>query len=191
MAKLVPYTGSIELITGSMFSEKTSTLINRVERYLIAKRKVIALKWKGDTRYTENPEIMTHSGLTCPCIPCDDDDLKTVYPKLKGYEIICIDEGCFFKDIVNFCENLANKGHTVIVASLIGTYFREGFNDILNLIPKCEKVTMLQAICMRCYKDGATFTEMVKQGVQRDGKELIGGTGDYIAVCRQCYFESS
>lgn len=179
------------LLADFTVTHNSSTLINRVERYLIAKRKVIALKWKGDTRYTKNPEIMTHSGLTCSCIPCDDDDLKTVYPKLKDFEIICIDEGCFFKNIVAFCDELANKGHTVIVASLIGTYFRDGFNDILNLIPKCEKVTMLKAICMRCYKDGATFTELVKHGAQRDGKELIGGTGDYIAVCRRCYFESS
>ena len=45
-----------------------------------------------------------------------------------------------FKNIVNFCEFLANKGHRVIVASLVGTFERKGFNDILNLIPKCENI---------------------------------------------------
>jgi thymidine kinase len=187
---LKPYHGSIELITGPMFSEKSSTLINRIERYLIAKKKVIALKWGGDTRYSGEPYLVTHSGLQYRCIPCDDNELKHIYPRLKDYEVICIDEGSFFKDIVSFCENLANRGHKVIVASLVGNYFRTGFNDILNLIPKCEKITMLTAVCMRCFEEGATFTQMTRKDVVRDGRELVGGPESYIAVCRKCYFQS-
>jgi|SRR3990172_13429618 len=182
---------SIELITGPMYSLKSTTLIGRMERYLIANKKVIALKWKGDTRYTDEPYIMTHSGLKCECIPCDNDDLKTIYDKIKDYEIICIDEGAFFKDIVKFCDNLANKGHTVIVASLVGNYFRTGFNDILNLIPKCEKITWLTAICMVCFKDGASFTQLIRKDVERDGKELVGGKESYIACCRECFNKTS
>jgi thymidine kinase len=182
--------GSIELIAGSMFSGKTSEIIRRIERYLIANKKVIALKWKGDTRYTDEPYIITHSNLRCECIPCDNGDLKIIYSRIKDYEIICIDEGCFFQDIVSFCEDLANKGHTVIVASLIGNYFREGFNDILNLIPKCETVTWLTAICMNCYKEGAAFTQMIRKDIPRDGKELVGGKNSYIACCRECFYKT-
>ena len=114
MTSLEFYNGSIELITGPMFSGKSSELITLIDRYLIAKRSVIALKWGGNTRYTGEPYITTHSGLQCKCIPCDDDELKKIYPKIKDYDIICIDEGSFFKNIVTFCDNLANKGHKVI-----------------------------------------------------------------------------
>lgn len=178
--------GSIELVTGPMFCGKSSYLADKIERYTIAKRKCIALKWKGDTRYTDQPYIVTHSGIKCECIPCDNDDLKTIYTRISAYDIICVDEGAFFKDIVNFCEMLANNGHTVIVASLIGTFQREGFNDILNLIPKCEKITMLSAICMKCFSEGAAFT---KRTVGSSEIELVGGAESYIAICRECFMK--
>jgi thymidine kinase len=184
--------GSIELITGPMFSGKSTTLIARIERYLFAKKKVIALKWRGDNRYTKESQIVTHSDLRCDCVPCNDDELKTLYNDvLHDYDVICIDEGSFFKDIVAFCEMLANKGHTVIVASLIGTYQRIGFNDILNLVPKCEKVTMLTAVCTCCFSDGAAFTKLTRTDVEHDGKELVGGKESYMAVCRKCFFDNT
>lgn len=190
MSTLEPFNGSIELITGPMFSGKSSELIILIERYLIAKRSVIALKWGGDTRYTGEPYITTHSGLQCKCIPCDNEELKMIYPKIKDFEIICIDEGSFFRDIVEFCDMLANKGHRVVIASLVGDADRKGFNDILNLIPRCEKVTFLKAICMECYKDGASFTEFIRTDVDRNGKEYVGGAESYRAVCRKCFYKN-
>lgn len=190
MANKLPYSGRIELIVGSMFAGKSSYLISKIERYLIAKKKVVALKWAGDTRYTGEPYIVTHSGLQCRSIPCDDNDLLTIYPRIKEADIVCIDEGQFFQDIVAFCEFLANRGHIVVVAALAGTYFRVGFHDILNLIPKCEKVTMLHAVCMNCFQDGACFTDMTRSDVARDGSDLIGGAESYKAVCRKCYYQN-
>ena len=177
------YKGTIELVTGPMFSGKSSYIINKIERYMIAKKSCIALKWKGDIRYTIEPFITTHSGLKCECISCDN--LFDVYPSIKKYEIICIDEGAFFKEIVSFCEMLANNGHIVIVASLIGNYKRERFNDILNLIPKCEKVTMINAICVKCFNETASFSKRIVNSTEL---ELIGGSESYIAVCRKCFF---
>lgn len=182
--------GSIELITGPMMSGKSSYLIAAIERYLIAKKTVVTLKWKGDVRYTDEPYIMTHSGLKCKCIPCDDEDLKSIYKWIKDNEIICIDEGSFFKDIVEFCEFLANKGHKVIVASLVGDAERKPFGDIVNLIPKCENVIHLKAICTKCFKDGASFTRFTRTDIVRNEKEQIGGTESYEAVCRRCFYKS-
>jgi thymidine kinase len=189
------YTGSIELITGPMFSSKSSTLISKIDRYLLAKKKVVAIKWKGDTRYGNEPYIITHSLMKCQSILADDKDLdilcngKGYEGILSEYDIICIDEGSFFKDIVNVSETLANKGHKVIVASLVGTYERKGFNDILRLIPLAEDVTMLKAVCMKCFKDGASFTKFTRDDIKHDGKEYVGGKESYIAVCRKCFFD--
>jgi len=181
----LPRNGKIELIAGCMFAGKTAALVEKIERYLIQKRKVVCIKWKGDKRYTDKPEIMTHSGRSYKCIPCDNEDLKTVYPSIKEFPIICIDEGCFFENIVPFCEFLADRGHHVIVASLVGTFERQGFGNILNLIPMCEDVIWKKAICMRCHKEGASFTKRVNTGtgevVQVGGKDL------YSAACRECF----
>jgi len=182
-------TGRIELILGPMFSSKSSTLISKIERLLIAKKTVVALKWIGDIRYSDEEKIITHSHLSCPCICCDDESLEEILAKetLKDFEYVCIDEGAFFKNIVHFCEEMANRGHTIIVSTLIGTYQRKGFNDILNLIPKCEKIIMLHAICMKCHNDGASFTKRI---VESDATELVGGSEKYISCCRKCFMEN-
>jgi thymidine kinase len=43
---------------------------------------------------------------------------------------------------------MANKNKIVIIAALDGTFQRKPFGNILNLIPKAEKVTKLNAVCV-------------------------------------------
>lgn len=180
------YKGSIELFAGPMFAEKTQTLINRMERYLISDYKCIAIKWKNDTRYGNSSELISHRGLKYDCLLCDDISLWEKLEELDKYDVVGIDEGSFFKTIVDFCEELAKRNKIVLVASLIGTFEREGFNDILNLIPKCDKVHFLRAICMKCKKDGAAFT--YRKNDKKD-IEIVGAADSYMAVCRECYFK--
>ena len=53
------------------------------------------------------------------------------------------DEGQFFDDIVEMCDQLAMAGKIVVVAALIGNHRREGFKKFLNLLPKVTKVTKI------------------------------------------------
>ena len=53
--------------------------------------------------------------------------LKEIKAKAMNYDVIAIDEGQFFPDIVDFSEELANKGKVVIVAALDGTFQRKPF----------------------------------------------------------------
>lgn len=59
---------------------------------------------------------------------------------------------------MEFCEDMANDGKTVIVAALDGTFQRQPFGTILNLVPLAESVIKLKAVCMLCYNDAA-FTK--------------------------------
>ena len=52
-------------------------------------------------------------------------ELNEIKQKAKKYGVIGIDEGQFFPDIVEFCEEMANAGKTVIVAALDGTFQRK------------------------------------------------------------------
>ena len=65
-------------------------------------------------------------------------------------DVIGIDEGSFFPDIVEFCEEQANSGKVVIVASLDGTFQRKEFGSILQLVPLAEEVSKLTAVCTLC-----------------------------------------
>ena len=53
---------------------------------------------------------------------------------------------------------MANEGKTVIVAALDGTFQRQPFGSILNLVPMAESVIKLKAVCMICFSDAA-FTK--------------------------------
>lgn len=70
------------------------------------------------------------------------------------------------------------------MSALGSTYQREGFNDILDLIPKAEKIKQLHAICKLCYHQ-ASFT--LRTVLDDANVELIGGGEAYMPVCRECY----
>ncbi len=172
--------GEIEVIYGPMFSGKSTELLRRIRRYTAAKKECLVLNYDKDNRYGTDC-VATHDHVTWKAYPCAS--LESVVVD-SGVEVIGIDEGQFFADIVGFCERMANAGKIVIVAALDGNFMREPFGCILNLLPKAEKVTKLSAVCFLCAKDAA-FTKRIGTETQI---ELIGGKDKYVAVCRACFF---
>jgi len=77
----------------------------------------------------------------------------------------------------------------VIVAGLDGTYKREAFGQILELIPISEKVKKLSAICREC-SQVACFTLRLGTDAQRAAINLVGGPELYKPVCRDCFYLS-
>ena len=51
---------SITCYLGSMFSGKSSQVINEIERYNIAEIKTLMVKYLNDNRYSSQNEIVTH-----------------------------------------------------------------------------------------------------------------------------------
>jgi thymidine kinase len=91
--------------------------------------------------------------------------------------------GQFFPDLLQFCEQMAEKGKIVIVAALDGTFQRKPFGDVLHLVPIAESVTKLHAVCAFCFRDAA-FTKRL--GDEKE-IEIIGGSDKYVSVCRDCF----
>merc|ERR1711959_191235 len=75
-----------------------------------------------------------------------------------NYDVIGIDEGQFFPDLIEFCDEMANKGKTIVIAALDGDFQRKPFGRVLELVPKAESVQKLNAVCQLCYAD-APFTK--------------------------------
>ncbi|ESO85025.1 hypothetical protein LOTGIDRAFT_236045 [Lottia gigantea] len=175
--------GEIQIIFGPMFSGKTTELVRRLKRYQIANYNVLVIKYSKDTRYDDN-DIATHDRQTLPAVSTEKlYDLKS---KAQQFEVIGIDEGQFFPDVVKFCNEMANAGKTVIVAALDGTFQKQGFGNTLELVPLAEHIIKLSAVCMMCYNE-AYFT---KRKSNETAVEVIGGADKYLAVCRSCH-ESS
>lgn len=61
--------------------------------------------------------------------------LKDIFEEAQKYDVVGIDEGQFFEDIVEIAEELANRGVVVIIAALDSTFQRKPFGNIINLVP--------------------------------------------------------
>ncbi|KAK3090711.1 hypothetical protein FSP39_013954 [Pinctada imbricata] len=168
------------LIFGPMFSGKTTELMRRMKRYQIANYKCLVIKYSKDDRYDKSG-IATHDRQTLPALPADQ--LSDIALEAENYEVVGIDEGQFFPDVVQFADEMAEKGKIVIVAALDGTFQKKGFGDILNLVPLAESVIKLTAVCMNCNSEGS-FT---KRKGSETAIEVIGGADKYLAVCRLCF----
>ncbi|XP_037619938.1 thymidine kinase, cytosolic [Sebastes umbrosus] len=172
--------GQIQVIFGPMFSGKSTELMRRVRRFQIAQYKCLVIKYAKDTRYSDTG-VVTHDKYTMEAVPANC--LGDIRPLALEVCVIGIDEGQFFPDTVEFCEEMANLGKTIIVAALDGTFQRKAFGNILNLVPLAESVVKLNAVCMQCYKEAA-YTKRI--GAEKE-VEVIGGADKYQAVCRRCY----
>ena len=174
---------SINLITGCMFSGKTSSLIKIAKNCKKDNLKVIIINYIGDTRYSNSDKITTHDGISMDCKTCGKDLIDILIDgSVMTSDVICINEGQFFDNLVEFCNIYASLGKEINVCGLDGDYLKRPFGEILNLIPHCDTVIRLSAECS-CGKS-ANFTKKIK-----NTPDLIhiGSHEMYSPVCRKCY----
>ena len=174
-------TGWIEVVCGSMFSGKTEELIRRLRRAQIAKQRVAIFKPVIDTRFAED-RIVSHSGVSLPSI--NVSNAEEIRAQAGGVDVIGIDEAQFFDlELVRVCEELADRGHRVIIAGLDQDYLGQPFEPMPQLLAVAEYITKTLAICMVC-GNPANRT----QRVTRNAERVLVGAGDaYEARCRKCW----
>lgn len=180
----LPQRGRIELIMGPMFAGKSTELLRRVNRLEISGKKCLSIKYSNDSRYSKEC-ISTHDKQVRVAMACKT--LSELEDHWREFDVIGIDEGQFFDDVVNFAENAANHGKIVIMSALNGTWQKKGWANILELVPLCEKVKKLSAICKLCMSN-ANYTFRTCAG---SNQEMIGGAEMYMPLCRECYNEKS
>lgn len=172
--------GMIDLVLGPMFAGKSTELLRKIKRYRVANKTCLVIKYAGDTRYSEKC-VATHDLQTIEAVSCEN--MFEVEEKAMEFDVIGIDEGQFFEDIVDFSERMANLGKVVIIAALDGTFERKAFGRVLELIPLAESISKLDAVCVDC-KHSASFTKRLCDSKET---ELIGGAELYKPVCRKCF----
>jgi thymidine kinase len=186
-ASTVP-TGSLTVITGSMFSGKTEELIRRLRRALYARRSVQVFKQALDTR-SELTEIRTHNGALheAVAVSTSEELLKKVQ---QTTDVVAIEEAQFFDPgIVAVCRHLADSGHEVIAAGLDMDFRGQPFGPMPHLLAEADEVVKLRAICARCGRDASRSQRLI------DGRPapataptiLIGAQESYEARCRHCH----
>jgi thymidine kinase len=143
-----------------------------------------------DTRYTTEPAIVNHDKVMMPAratdtlIPLLDD------PEYVRSRLVVIEEAQFFPDLVPFVLQTVDKCQKhVVVVGLDGDAERRPFGRVLDLIPHCDRVTKLTAMCKSC-RDGtpAIFTFATREDAilaASDGRPCVGAGEKYVPLCRK------
>ena len=139
--------GWIEVICGSMFSGKTEELIRRLKRAQIAQQRVEIFKPLLDNRY-DDALVVSHDQNQIPSTPVP---AAANIPLLAdNCDVVGIDEAQFFDhEIIQVCNDLANRGIRVIVAGLDMDFKGNPFGPMPFLMATAEYVTKVHAVCTR------------------------------------------
>lgn len=192
--------GSLIVITGPMWSGKTTELLRQYDRKTHAKVKCLLVKHGIDNRYSDE-DIVTHTntyGLHTKGSAKTYSTIEEIIKYLnqaesksepesepKGISTIFIDEIQFFPD-KHMCLDLLDAGIDVVVAGLNGDYKRTMFQGMDILFAAASDIKMLTAVCGSCQKEGACYTARIAVS-DSDNNIDVGGSDKYMAVCPSCY----
>jgi thymidine kinase len=170
-----------------MFSGKSSELVRRTKRLDMINQSYTIYNSTVDTRYG-HMGIYTHNKTRLPCYMVDTLLEQVDTEPFKTSSTLFIDEAQFFHDIVEFVK-VAVEEHQkhVVVIGLDGDSDRHNFGEIHKLIPLCDNIVKLKALCSVC-KDGTAgiFSKKTSNSSQVVD---VGSADKYMAVCRTCYLK--
>jgi len=173
--------GSIELITGSMFSGKTEELIRRLRRAQFAGLRIEIFKPAIDKRYSET-KVVSHDEKSINSTPVEN--AAAILLLSTDCDVIGIDEAQFFdSSIVDVCNTLADSGKRIVIAGLDMDYTGKPFGPMPALLSIAEFVTKVHAICTRC---GNLAQYSFRKSLEEQ-QVLLGEKDIYEPLCRQCY----
>lgn len=173
---------SIRVVTGCMFSGKTSRLMWYLKRAEIAGKKVVLFKPQIDNRYSSS-EVVTHDNHRLPSIVIAA--AADILPLGLDYDVVGIDEIHFFDagQLIHVAETLAAAGKQVVTAGLDLDAEDMAFEATKELMGVAEYVEKLQAVCADCNGDNATRSFRKSQSKERFE---VGGKEAYLPLCRMC-----
>jgi len=176
--------GTIEVITGSMFSGKTEELIRRLRRAQFAGLKVEIFKPSLDNRYSET-RVVSHDDKSIVSTPVDN--ASAILLLTDDVDVVGIDEAQFFDgSIVEACNSLANRGIRIVVAGLDMDFMGNPFGPMPALLSIAEFVTKVHAICMRC----GNLAQYSFRKSEEEQVVVLGEKDKYEPLCRSCYIKA-
>ena len=189
--------GYLHVLTGPMFSGKTSALLRLLFNEAAVGLDVLYINHERDNRSTghystHNPlyreKLSERSNVSFISVK----ELSSLAGGIKKYDVIGIDEAQFFPDLKDVISWVDKYGKKVIVAGLDGDFRREKFGSVVDLIPTADKIEKLTAYCQICASKTPKIIKLAIFTLRTAATNdviLVGGSDDYKPVCRTCYNE--
>lgn len=189
MADITSKEGYLSLFIGPMYSGKTSKLLELYKQFKFCEMPTLVVNYIGDNRY-DTTMLSTHDKSMIPCMMCETlSDICDIFndkltEQFTDADIILINEGQFFKDIVEWVTIAVNKYHKhVYICGLDGDYKRRLFGNWLDLIPQSDAIIKLYSFCSNCKKHPGIFSHRLNNETQ----QVLIGADSYIPLCRKCF----
>jgi thymidine kinase len=176
--------GYLGLYVGPMFAGKTTKLIATYNAAIKSNLSSLVITHSSEIRYSID-QLSTHDQTKISCFKFDSigELINSLGDKLSQYDIVLIDEAQFFPDLHKVLYLIDTLHKTVHVFGLDGDFKRNKFGQILDLIPHCDSVEKLSAICVTC-KQPAIFSCRTTNNTDQ---VLVGSDDLYQSLCRTCY----
>ena len=183
--------GELHLIIGGMFSGKTTELIRTCDKYKYINKKILYINSETDSRSKScfgNLKshnlgyISSHDDKSVQCIKISDISEILSTNIYEDFDVLGIDEAQFFPDLMPILTLVNKYNKIVIVSGLNGDYQQNIFGKIFDLIPHCDTLCKLNALCVHC--NNGTPAIFSKRICENKDQELVGGNSKYVAVCR-------
>jgi len=178
---------SLTIVLGPMFSGKSSYLLTCIRRYKEMGWPMYTITSNLDKRYTTESKIVNHN-QEYAIADASVKYLELVRDKREYLEskVLIIEEGQFFPDLLEFVlEAVEVYEKHVIVAGLDGDASRKPFGKLLELIPYCDNIVKLKALCKKC--NNGTEALFTSKKTYDNTTVDIGGSEKYEALCRKHY----
>ena len=180
----------VTLICGPMYGGKSSALVQKMERYIYAKKHICFIRPKRDNR-----GYVTHSGLVDIQKILKDgdglfeieefDEINTI--NFLKYDAVFVDEYFMIKNCKMLCATMPMRTHCdIYFAGLLATSENELFDEAKSILPYCDEILKLNAVCMSCGSQHGNYSAYFG-GDKKD--TILVGDNLYKALCRRCYKE--
>lgn len=171
---------SLIVITGPMFSGKSTELIRRLTIAKIAKLPVFVVKPARDTRAPE--QICSRDGCCLSAVTVSHP--SEIIARAADARVVGIDEAHFFNSgLPDVCMRLVRLGKQVIVSGLNLDFQERPFPGIPELLALADEIVHVRAICTACNERLATRSQRLSGGVET----YEVGDSEYAPRCLHCF----
>jgi len=172
--------GLITLITGCMFSGKTTELLRRIDG--VESGLALLFKHVIDTRYAIDA-VVSHGGKSCAAIVVDGS-AALLHRIPNDVSLVGVDEAHFLDNgVVAVVSELRRKGVDVVLTSLNCDSWGESFAVVDRLTQIADARIVLTASCAAC---GEASNRTQRTTPIIDGN-MIGGAESYEPRCVRCW----
>jgi thymidine kinase len=187
-------TGKLDIIIGCMFSGKSTELQKRIKKSRLIYDNILVINHISDKRYCEG-SVCTHDHHKMNAITLDLLVPLTTTLSYENVKSIFIDEGQFFPDLLDFIRLAVERDNKYVVVCGLDTDFkRQPFGQMISLIPLCDSIIKLKALCLIC-RNGtkALFSHRkIENNIDKPEEIHIIGIGYlYEPLCRKHYLEKN